>query len=174
MGSGSLPETRYSKLVEPLLARVGMAVSWVWVVLLFIIVLNVVLRYAFGEGRIEFEELQWHLYSLGFLVGIGYAVVTDSHIRVDVFHERMHPRKQAWIELYGLLLFVLPFIALVLVYSVRFVAVSYDIAEISPSPGGLPYRWLMKAVLPVAFLLLLLAVTSRLSRVWAFLFGGQP
>jgi len=171
MNGETLPQTRLSKLADPLIARIGIAVSWVWVVLLFIIVLNVVLRYAFGEGRIEFEELQWHLYSLGFLFGIGYAVVTDSHIRVDVFHERMRPRSQAWIELYGLVLFVLPFIALVLVYSVRFVAVSYDISEVSQAPGGLPYRWLMKAVLPASFLVLLLASVSRLSRVWVYLFG---
>jgi TRAP-type mannitol/chloroaromatic compound transport system permease small subunit len=130
----------------------------------------VVLRYAFGEGRIEFEEIQWHLYSAGFLLGLGYALQCDAHIRVDVLHERFSPTLKAWVELYGIVLLLLPFIALVLYYSVPFVAASYRLSEISNAPGGLPYRWAIKAMLPVGFLLLLLAVLSRLSRVWRFLF----
>ena len=54
-----------------------------------IIVINVVARYVFDEGRIELEELQWHLYSVGFLFGMSYAYQADTHIRVDVLHERM-------------------------------------------------------------------------------------
>lgn len=173
MSGLSLPQTRVSKIVDPMIARIGLAASWLWVVLLVVIISNVILRYAFGEGRIEFEELQWHLYSAAFLFGIGYTLMRDSHIRVDVIHERMRPRLQAWIELYGLLLCVLPFIALVLVFSVRFVSVSYEIAEVSASPGGLPYRWLIKAMLPAAFVVLLLAAMSRLTRVWAYLFGNK-
>lgn len=173
MSKLALPDTRFSKAVDPLIARIGIAASWIWVLLLTMIVVNVILRYAFGEGRIEFEELQWHLYSLAFLFGIGYTLMTDTHIRVDVLHERMRPRLKAWIELYGLLLCVLPFIVLVLIYSVPFVVVSYQISEVSQAPGGLPYRWLMKAMLPAAFVVLLLAALSRLTRVWVFLFGGR-
>ena len=169
----SLPQTRLSRIVDPLIARIGLAASWIWVVLLVVIVTNVVLRYAFGEGRIEFEELQWHLYSIAFLLGIPYALMTDSHIRVDVYHERMSLRTRAWIDLYGLILLVIPFVLMVLWYSLPFVAVSYRIAEVSPSPGGLALRWLIKAMLPIAFALLLAAAVSRLSRVWAFLFGGD-
>jgi TRAP-type mannitol/chloroaromatic compound transport system permease small subunit len=168
-----LPHTALSRRVEPLLAAVGRWVSWVWLALLVIIVANVVLRYAFGEGRIEFEEIQWHLYSIGFLLGLSYAYQADVHIRVDVLHERFGPRLQAWIELYGILLFLLPFIALILIFSVPFVLQSQQLAEVSQAPSGLPYRWLIKAMLPLGFALLLLAVVSRLSRVWALLFGGR-
>jgi len=145
-------------------------VSWAWAILLLVIVTNVAMRYLFGEGRVEFEELQWHIYSVGFLAGLGYAVKHDAHIRVDVLYENLHPRRKAWIELYGILLFLLPFIALVLIYSVPFVISSYELSEVSPSPGGLPLRWLIKACLPLGFLILLLAVVSRLIRVWHFLF----
>jgi TRAP-type mannitol/chloroaromatic compound transport system permease small subunit len=165
-----LPETSLSRVIDPLLVQIGRWTSWLWVVLLAIIVVNVVLRYAFGEGRIEFEEIQWHLYSAGFLLGFGYALQCDAHIRVDVLHERFSPTLKAWVELYGIVLLLLPFIALVLYYSVPFVAASYRLSEISNAPGGLPYRWAIKAMLPVGFLLLLLAVLSRLSRVWRFLF----
>ena len=69
-----LPETALSRLIDPLLIRIGQVTGYLWVLLLAIIVINVVLRYAFGEGRIEFEEIQWHLYATGFLLALGYAV----------------------------------------------------------------------------------------------------
>ena len=135
-----------------------------------IIVANVVLRYAFSVGHIELEEIQWHIYSFGFLLGLSYAYQADSHIRVDVLHERWSPRTQAWIEFYGTLLFLIPFIVMILIFGFPFVSTSFELGEISQSPGGLPYRWLVKAALPAGFLLLLLAVVSRLSRVCAALF----
>lgn len=165
-----LPETAFSRRVDALLVAIGRAVSWIWLALLAIIVLNVLLRYAFGEGRIEFEEIQWHLYSVGFLLGMSYALQSDTHIRVDVVHERLSARAQAWIELYGILLLLLPFITLVLIFSVPFVAQSYAVGEVSQAPGGLPFRWAIKAVMPLGFALLLLAAVSRLTRVWSFLF----
>lgn len=151
----------------------GRSISWIWLLLLLTIVFNVVLRYVFGEGRIELEEIQWHLYSTGFLLGIGYTFQIDGHIRVDVVHERLSPRTQAWLELYGILLCVLPFVALVLIYSVPFVATSFELGEVSVSPGGLPYRWVIKSMLTIGFALLLLAALSRLTQVWAYLFGGK-
>lgn len=165
-----LPETRLSRAIDTWLDRLGRWSSWLWLVLLAVIVLNVVLRYAFGEGRIEFEEIQWHLYSTGFLLGLSYAYQADAHIRVDVLHERLSPALRAWIELYGIVLFLLPFLALVLVFSVPFVIASFELNEVSQAPGGLPLRWAIKAMLPLGFALLTLATISRLSRVWSFLF----
>lgn len=166
----ALPETTVSRTLDRWLDACGRAISWVWLLLLAVIVLNVVLRYAFDWGRIEFEEIQWHLYSLGFLIGLSYAYQADAHIRVDVLHERLSLRHQAWIELYGIVLLLLPFITLILIYSAPFVASSFSLSERSQAPGGLPLRWLIKAALPLGFALLLLATVSRLSRVWAVLF----
>lgn len=171
MAIPNLPETALSRRVFPLLERTGQLASWLWLVLLLVIVGNVILRYVFGEGRIELEEIQWHLYSLGFLLALSYAYQADSHIRVDVLSERLPPRLRAWLELYGILLCLLPFIALVLVYSLPFVHHSWTLGEVSQAPGGLPWRWLIKAVLPLGFGLLLLAALSRLSQVWVYLFG---
>ena len=152
---------------------IGRTCSYIWLLLLGVIVANVVMRYAFSQGRIEMEELQWHLYSIGFLLGLGYAYQADAHIRVDVLHEQFSHRTKAWIELYGIFLLVLPFIALVLIYSVPFVQSSYLVGEVSASPGGLPLRWLIKAALPLGFFLLLLTVLARLLRVWEFLFFAR-
>ena len=166
----ALPDTGISALLDPALIYIGQSISWLWLLLLIIIVTNVVLRYVFGEGRIEMEEIQWHIYSTGFLLGIGYTFQADAHVRVDVIHERLSPRLQAWLELYGILLCVLPFAALVLIYVVPFVVTSFNLAEVSASPSGLPYRWLIKSMLFFGFLLLLLAAISRLTRVWVYLF----
>lgn len=170
MSKDTLPHTQLSLRIDNFVRLIGQGLSYLWLVLLFVIVSNVLMRYVFNEGRIELEELQWHLYSIGFLLGMSYAYQADVHIRVDVLHERFSPELKAWIELYGILLFLLPFIALVLIYSVQFVTSSYLVGEVSPSPGGLPYRWAMKAILPMGFALLLLTVFARLLRVWSLLF----
>ena len=172
MAKLDLPDTAFSRLVDPLIERIGNAASWLWVALLVVIVCNVLLRYAFAQGRIEFEEIQWHLYSAGFMLGLSYALKADAHVRVDVLHERFAPTTQAWIDLYGLILCVLPFVALMLIYGVPFVADSFATGEVSSSPGGLPYRWAIKSVLLVGFALLGLAAVSRLTRLWKFLFLG--
>lgn len=169
-----LPETRFSRVVDHALTVVGRAASWLWVVLLAVIVVNVTLRYVFQEGRIELEELQWHLNGLAFLIAIAYAYRVDAHIRIDLVSVRLRPRLQVWIEFYSTLLLLLPFIAVVLWFSFPFVAHSWTASEVSSSPGGLPFRWLLKGVLPVAFLLLLVAVASRLTRLWAYLTDGPP
>ena len=168
-----LPHTRWSQRIDRVADRVGRAISYIWLILLGIIMVNVLMRYVFNEGRIEMEELQWHLYSIGFLLGLGYAYQADAHIRVDVLHERLGHRTKAWIELYGIVLLLLPFIALVLIYSIPFVQSSYLVGEVSASPGGLPLRWLIKAALPLGFFLLLLTVLARLFRVWDFLFFAR-
>jgi TRAP-type mannitol/chloroaromatic compound transport system permease small subunit len=166
----SLPHTGLTRRIDAWVTTLGKWLSWIWLALLAIIVINVVLRYAFSEGRIELEEIQWHMYSIGFLLGLSYAYQADTHIRVDVLYERFSPELKAWVELYGILIFLIPFIALILFYGIPFVVSSYELSEISPSPGGLPLRWLIKGCLPLGFAMLLLAVTSRLIRVWHFLF----
>jgi TRAP-type mannitol/chloroaromatic compound transport system permease small subunit len=165
-----LPHTRLSIGISRMFGSLASILSWVWLVLLAVIVLNVTMRYLFGEGRIEFEEIQWHLYAIGFLIGLATCMSTDDHIRVSVFHDRMSPRMQAWIELYGLLLMFFPFIVMVLWFSVPFIQYSFQISEISDAPGGLPFRWAIKSVLPISMVLLLIAGFSRLLRVSCFLF----
>ena len=172
-GVGDRPAQRIGRAIETAILRIGAVASWIWLILIFVIVSGVILRYVFGAGRIELEELQWHLYGIGFLVGISVCVTTDSHVRVDVLRDRIPPRMRAWIELYGLLLLVLPFVALTLTYAAPFVAKSFARAEISPSPGGLPYRWVIKGALFVGFAGIGVAALARIARVWRELFGGS-
>ena len=156
--------------VEAGLDRIASAISWIWLALMAVIVVSVVLRFAFGIGRIELEELQWHLYAVGLLMGIVACANRDRHVRVDVFRERMSPRTRDWIDLYGMLLLQIPFLALVSWSALPFVADSFAVAERSASAGGLPFRWLLKSVLPISFALLFVATLSRLRQVWRRLF----
>ncbi len=167
----TLPRTRLSNALDAVIEQIGNLASWLWLVLVGIIMVNVTMRYLFGEGRIEFEELQWHLYAVGFLIGLSYCMASDSHVRVDVLHNRFSLKTKAWIELLGLVFFLAPFIALVLIYGAPFVQRSFEIGEVSDAPGGLPYRWAIKAFLLIGFGLLAVAAVSRLARVTAALFG---
>lgn len=168
-----LPETRLSTWLDSIITCIGKAISWAWVVLMAVIILNVFMRYVLGEGRIEFEELQWHLYAIGWLCGLSYCFVADDHVRVDLLHHRLSLRTQAWVELIGLTFLLIPFISIVLWYAVPFVMYSWTLGEISGDPGGLPYRWLIKGVLFFGFSLLALATLSRLSRVCTLLFSSR-
>jgi TRAP-type mannitol/chloroaromatic compound transport system permease small subunit len=157
--------------IEAGLERLGGFVSWIWLGLIGVIAVAVVLRFVFGIGRIEIEELQWHLYAIGFLMGIVGCAVRDRHVRVDVFRERMSPRTRDWIDFYGVLILQLPFLILVLWSALPFVVDSFVVGERSASAGGLPLRWLMKSMLPIAFGLLFLATCTRLWSIARRLFG---
>lgn len=168
----SLPHTKMSHAIDAFLRKVGELSSWLWVVLIAIIVINVISRYVFSQGSIMLEEAQWHIYAIMFLLGLSYTFEADEHIRVDLLHDRMSLRLQAWIELYGIVLLLVPFAAMVVIYAVPFIADALVTNERSQSPGGLPYRWFIKAFLLFGFSLLILAAISRLSRVCALLFGA--
>ena len=129
-----LPVTRLSRAIDGVIRVVGRGASWLWLILMVVIVMNVGLRYLFGEGRVEFEEIQWHLNALAFLVAIVYAHSVDVHIRIDVLANRFAPRTQVWVELYGTLLLLLPFVVMVFVFSLPFVAHSWALNETSQSP----------------------------------------
>lgn len=169
----ALPNTRLSRWLDNMLSHIGKLISWTWVILMAVIILNVFMRYVMGEGRIEFEELQWHLYAIGWLCGLSYCFVADDHVRVDLIHHRFSLKTQAWIELLGITFLLLPFMSIVIWYAIPFVAYSWELNEISGDPGGLPFRWLIKAVLPFGFILLALAIFSRLSRVCALLLSTR-
>jgi TRAP-type mannitol/chloroaromatic compound transport system permease small subunit len=166
-----LPETSFSRAVDPLIEWLGKVSSILWPILVAIITINVVMRYALGRGLVEFEEIQWHLYAVGFLLAQAWCMQNDGHVRIDVFAEHFRPRTKCWIELAGILVWLLPYVLLVCWFAVPFIAYSYRIGEISEAPGGLPYRFGIKAFLFIGFVLLGIATISRLTRVLAALFG---
>lgn len=168
------PHTAISRPLDGFVKFVGDTVSWLWAVLVGVIVVNVTMRYAFGQGYIVMEELQWHISAIGWLIGLSYCVQNDSHIRIDILHDRFGLRTKAWVDFLGILLFLIPYTFIVLRYSPTFIEYSFSTNEVSDAPGGLPYRWVIKGVMWVAYAVLLIAALARLSRAAAVIFGAAP
>lgn len=171
---------KVSKAIDRFTGGVGRLVGWLTLAMLLIGAYNALVRYVDAKRWIDtqlssnaFIELQWYLFSLVFLLGAAYALRQDAHVRVDVLYGRCSPRARAWINVAGTVLFLLPFSVIVLWLSLPAVASSWEVREVSPDPGGLP-RYPIKAVIPVAFLLLIAQALSELIKQVAFLAGGEP
>ena len=136
--------------------RVGLGVSWLTTVLVVVVCYDVFTRYVLQNSMVAVQELEWHLFAFIFLLGAGYSLKHDKHVRVDVFYTRFSPRLQAWVNLIGSVLFLIPFCVLVVWSSQNFVMNAFHFGETSPDPGGLPARWVLKAAIPVGFFFLLL------------------
>jgi len=119
--------------------------------------LDVILRYFFNTGSIALQEMEWHLFSIMFLFGISYALTDEAHVRVDFLYDNFTSKTKAYVNIYGTFIFLIPFTILIASGSYEFVTDSYSYSEISEDPGGLPYRWLIKAMIPLSFLSLLIA-----------------
>lgn len=159
--------------IDQFIRVIGNVVCGVNGLLVLAIIGNVALRYGFSNGQIWLEELQWHLYGIGVMMGLSYAQVNDSHIRVDILHARFSDRTKRIVEIIGILLFILPFVWVVFYHSLDFVADAWRTSERSAAPLGLPFRWAIKAVIPLSFGLLGLAVFSRLYRDVYLLVKGR-
>jgi len=106
------------------------------------------------------QELEWHLFAFIFLIGAGYTLLHDGHVRVDILYQRLSTKGKAWINLIGVLLFLFPGCLMIIITSFKFVYNSWSILEGSPDPGGIPFRFIVKGTIPVGFCLLLLQGTS--------------
>ncbi len=168
-----LPETRFSRTVDRALVRMGAAISWLWLALMAVIVVNVAMKNLLGDGRIEFEEIQWHIYSALFMLGLSVTLATDDHVRVDLFYERFGLRTKAWVDLLGIVFLLMPFLVMLVWYGIPFVEDSIATAERSSSPAGLPMRWVIKSMLVAGCALLAIAALARAHRAVALLFLGH-
>ncbi len=155
---------RFATRVDRVTTWIGSKAAWLYPVLVAVLIVNVALRYGASIGSIELEELQWHLYAAAFLLGFAYTYAADEHVRVDLLRSRLSPRAQAWIELWGALILLLPFTILMTGYSFEFFWRSFTLGERSGMPSGLPARWLIKGVLLLAMALLGLQALSAAAR----------
>ncbi|WP_413111624.1 TRAP transporter small permease subunit [Thaumasiovibrio sp. DFM-14] len=141
---------------ERLINRFSDLFGWLSATLFLMLVFNVfydvIARYAFNTVSIALQEMEWHLFSAVFMLAIPYALKAGGHVRVDIIYEKLSQRAQALIDIVGTLLFLLPFTLLVFYYGIDFAKEAYSLGESSGDPGGLPYRWIIKAMIPVAFL----------------------
>lgn len=169
---------QFSALVDGLNDRIGVVIRWLALLMVLVGAVSAVIRY-FGRSQgwtlnlTPATEMQWYLFSMIFLLGAAYGLNHDVHVRVDVMYERMSPRVQAWIDLCGTLLFLLPFSVLMLYVSFPAVSSSWSVREMSPDPGGLP-RWPIKMLILVSFALLVLQGLSQLVKQIDVIVGAVP
>ena len=153
---------KFANLLDTFIHRSALVFCWSYGLLICAILTNVVMRYGFSSGLIIFEEIQWHFYAIGMMFGLSFAEITNSQVRVDIIAEKLRRQTQRKWEIFGALVFVLPFVYLCVFHGMDYVADSYRVNESSNSPLGLPYRWAIKAVIPLSFSLLGIAIFSRL------------
>jgi TRAP-type mannitol/chloroaromatic compound transport system permease small subunit len=164
---------RLAGLIDALTERVGRAARWLILVAVLVSAGNAVARYAFNASSNAWLEVQWYLFAAVFLLCAGYALKHNQHVRVDVVTPRLSRRAQAWIELFGTAVFLLPVTLLVLWLSWPVFTASWHSGEVSTNADGL-VLWPARLLVPAGFALLALQGAAELVKVVAFLRGLIP
>ncbi len=148
---------KLEKITDKIIDFVGNITAFLLVLMIVNVAYDVFMRYVLHNSSIAMQELEWHLFAVIMLYGTGYALRHNAHVRVDFLYDRFSAKKKAWVNILGTILFLLPLTLLVIYGSIEFVMDSYTTNEISEDPGGLPYRWIIKAQIPFAFIFLILS-----------------
>lgn len=135
--------------IDKLTDHIGRSASYLILPMVGLTFGIVVLRYGFGLGRVWLQELVIYLHATFFMLGISYGLLKNTHVRVDVFKAYFKPKTQIWIEIIGALAFVIPVASLIFYKSLPYVYQSFVILESSPDAGGLPGRFILKALIPI-------------------------
>ena len=138
----------------------GQVMAWSGLLMVVLIAFDVIARYLFSYGSVALQEGEWHLMAVGALFGMSYGLNQGEEVRVDVLYDGFAPRTKLVIDVIAAILLALVSLAIAWL-SISFVERSYILGEGSADPGGLPYRWLLKAMIPAAFLLLAVQAAAR-------------
>ena len=131
----------FSGVIDRSNEAVGRMVSWVSLLLVLVVFVDVFMRYLFRTSFVFVQEMEWHLFAFIFLIGAGYTLLHDGHVRVDIIYQRLGVKGRAWINFLGVIFFLIPGCYLVISTSWHFVSNSFSMLEGSPDPGGIPYRF---------------------------------
>ena len=133
--------------------------------LVMLIVYDALMRYLLSQGSTALQELEWHLFDVVILLSIAFAFKHSAHVRVDILYEKFSPSKQKLIDIITIVFFILPFSGLIIYLGYHFALMSFVQNESSSDPGGLAYRWIVKSLIDVAFLLLFIEATHELKNL---------
>jgi TRAP-type mannitol/chloroaromatic compound transport system permease small subunit len=159
-----------SRFIDRWNQRIGYVATWCVLISCLISAANALIRYSFSTSSNAWLEIQWYLFGGMFLLGAPYTLKMNEHVRVDIIFGRLGPRGQAWIDLIGGLLFLMPAVVIVGWLSWPFFAQSWTIGEMSNNAGGL-IRWPVKLLIPVGFAFLALQGLSEIIKRIAILEG---
>ncbi len=162
-----------ARAVDALNQRVGRFVYWLVLAAVLISAGNAIIRKTFNTSSNAWLEIQWYLFAAVFLLGAGHVLLLNEHVRIDVIASRLKRRTQVWIDVVGLLVFVLPLCVYVVALTIPITWTAYVTGEMSTNAGGL-VRWPSYLMMPIGFVLLGLQSLSELIKRVAFLRGLAP
>ena len=149
-----------AQTIDSVSRSVGNAVAFAAIAMALVTTTVVILRYGFGQGAIAAQESVLYLHGALFMLGAAPTLLTDKHVRVDVFYRNFTDRQKHWVNTIGHTVFTLPFCTLIVFGSWGYVSESWSIMESSPEPGGIPAVFLLKTLIPAMALLLALQAVS--------------
>ena len=162
-----------SRAIDAITERVGRLVYWLVLVVVLISAANAIVRKAFDYSSNSYLEIQWYLFSVIFLFGAGYTLLRNEHVRIDIIQGRLSPRAQNWIDVFGIVLFLMPMSLIIMWLSWPLFVDSFARHEVSTNAGGL-IIWPARLMVPIGFALLIIQAVSELIKRIAFLRGLIP
>jgi TRAP-type mannitol/chloroaromatic compound transport system permease small subunit len=164
------PLLSLSRLIDATTEFIGKSVTWLILIAVLVSAGNAVIRKVYNMSSNAWLESQWYLFGGAFMLAAAYTLKQNEHIRIDVVYARWSRRVQHWIDLLGHILFLMPFVILMIVYLVPYVRMSFHSGEVSSSAGGL-ILWPAKAILLAGFILLALQGVSEIIKKIAIMRG---
>ena len=162
-----------SRRIDALTERIGRSAIWIVLIVVLISAGNAIMRYAFNYSSNALLEVQWYLFGLLFLSCSGYTLLRNEHVRIDLLSSKLSKRGQAWIDIFGIIFFLMPMAVAILVLSWPVFMHAFESGEMSNSAGGL-IVWPARLMIPVGFALLIMQGVSELIKRIGFLLGRCP
>ena len=159
--------------IDALNRRIGSACAWLATAMVVVQFAVVVSRYVFGVSSLMLQESLTYMFSVLFLIGAGYTLLRDGHVRVDIFYRTAKPSHKALVDFLGSLLFLMPCCILILFISSPYVAASWAVLEGSKETSGIPGVFLLKSLIPAFAVLLLMQGIANALRAWLALRQGR-
>ncbi len=156
------PLAHYARRLDAFVERIGRWAAWLNLALVLLVAGNVLARYLLHVSSVAMQEMEWHLLAALSLLAASYTLQQNDHVRVDIFYQRYPEIVRRWIDGLVPLVIIIPFALSIAWMSFGFVAQAYTIGEVSPDPGGLGYRFIIKAFIPLGFLLVAVQALSML------------
>ena len=160
---------KISKIIEKITIFFGLIGAWMAIPLMTIIIFDVISRRFFVLGSTKLQEMEFHLHTALFLLALVFAYVKNSHVRIEIVRERFPTIMKAWLEVIGVLLFLLPYTSMIIYYGIDFAGRSFQMNEVSAALTGLSHRWIIKSFVPFGMFILWLSGLSVLLRNIAFI-----
>lgn len=165
--------TRFSQAVDVVNDVTGKLIAWLTLVMVLATCAVVIARYFFGVGSIGLQESVMYLHGIVFMFGIAFTLKEQGHVRVDVLNEKLSERTRTLIDLAGHILFLVPLAVFIIYMSYDYVLLSWSVKETSNQPGGLPFVYWLKTIIPIMGGLLLLQGLSEIIKSIQALKDGQ-